>query len=78
MDHLVVGVVLYGGLLHRDSTIHLYSNQVLGMKWSFGLLLELEECQVSQEQQLHINVLSILINFILKSTPVYCFSLFHM
>ena len=30
MDHLVVGVVLYRGLLHRDSTLHLYSNQVPG------------------------------------------------
>jgi hypothetical protein len=34
---LVVGVVLYRGLLHRDSTLHLYSNQVPGMKWRFGL-----------------------------------------
>ena len=66
MDHLVVGVVLYRGLLHRDSTLHLYSNQVLGMKQRFGLLLELEEGQVSQVQQLHTNVLSRLINSILN------------
>ena len=58
VDHLVVGVVLYRGLLHRDSTLHLYSNQVLGMKWRFGLLLALEEDKVSQERQLHTNVLS--------------------
>ena len=57
MDHLVVGVVLYRGLLHRDSTLHLYSNQVLGMKWRFGLLLAaLEEGKVSQDQQRHMNV----------------------
>ena len=57
MDHLVFGVVLYGGLLHRDSTLHLYSNQVLGMTWRFGLLLAaLEEVQVSQEQQQHMDV----------------------
>ena len=57
MDHPVVGVVLYGGLLHRDSTLHLYSNQVLGMKWRFGLLLAaLEEVQVSQEQHQHMDV----------------------
>ena len=58
MDHLVVGVVLYRGLLHRDSTLHLYLNQAPGMKWRFGLLLTLEEDKVSQEQQLHTNVLS--------------------
>ena len=58
MDHLVVGVVLYRELLHRDSTLHLYSNQVLGMKWRFGLFLALEEGKVSQEQQLHTNVQS--------------------
>ena len=59
MDHLVVGVVLYRGLLHRHSTLHLYSNQVLGMKWSFGLsllLAALEEGKVSQDQQRHMNV----------------------
>ena len=58
MDHPVVGVELYTGLLHRDSTLHLYSNQVLGMKWRFGLLLALEGDQVSQEQQLPTNVQS--------------------
>ena len=57
MDHLVVGAVLYRGLLHRDSTLHLYSNQVLGTKWRFGLLLAaLEEGKVSQDQQRHMNV----------------------
>ena len=62
MDHLVVGVVLYIGLLHKDSTLHLYSNQVLGIKWRFGLFLVLEEGKVSQEQQLHTNVCSICVN----------------
>ena len=58
VDHLVVGVVLYRGLQHRDSTLHLFSKQVLGMKWRFGLILALEEGKVSQEQQLHTNVQS--------------------
>ena len=56
MDHLVVGVVLYRELLHRDSTLHLYSNQALGMKWRFGLFLVLEEGKVSQEWQQHMDV----------------------
>ena len=46
-------------MLHRDSTLHLYLNQLLGMKWRFGLFLALEEDTVPQDQQLHTNVLSI-------------------
>ena len=56
MDHLVVGVVLYRELLHRDSTLHLYANQVPGMKWRFGLLPVLEEGKVSQQWQQHMDV----------------------
>ena len=41
MAHLVIGVVLYRGLLYRDSTLHLYSNQVQGTKWKFALILTL-------------------------------------
>ena len=61
VDHLVIGVVLYRGLLHRDSTLHLYSNQVLGMKWRFGLSLAAD--QVAEVRYLASQVGLVLIGF---------------